>query len=82
MTTNGRRFADSSDRDLLATVHPLAADERRATASLIASLAELDERRLYLAEGCSSLFTYCTQVLHLSEHAAYGRIEAARVTRR
>jgi hypothetical protein len=26
--------------------------------------------------------TYCTQVLHLSEHAAYGRIEAARAARR
>lgn len=32
-------------------------------------------------EGCSSLFTYCTQVLHLSEHAAYHRIEAARAAR-
>lgn len=39
-------------------------------------------RRLYLGAGCSSLFTYCTQVLHLSEHAAYGRIEAARAVRR
>ena len=28
------------------------------------------------------MFTYCTQVLHLSEHAAYGRIEAARAARR
>ena len=35
-----------------------------------------------LGEGCASLFTYCTQVLHLSEHAAYGRIEAARAARR
>ena len=41
-----------------------------------------DARRLYLAEGCSSLFTYCTQVLRLSEHAAYGRIEAARAARK
>jgi hypothetical protein len=36
----------------------------------------------YLGEGCSSLFTYCTQVLHLSEHAAYNRIETARAARR
>ena len=43
---------------------------------------EVDARRLYLGEGCSSLFTYCSQVLHLSEHAAYGRIEAARAARR
>ena len=82
MTTSLQSFADLSDGDLLATVHRLAIDERRATASLIASLAELDARRLYLAEGYSSLFTYCTGVLHLSEHAAYGRIEAARVARK
>ncbi len=71
-----------SNDELLARVKQLAEREREVTASLIAHLAELDERRLYLAEGCSSLFTYCTQVLHLSEHAAYGRIEAARVVRR
>jgi 5-methylcytosine-specific restriction endonuclease McrA len=38
--------------------------------------------RLYLREGCASLFTYCTQVLHLAEGAAYNRIEAARAARR
>jgi hypothetical protein len=42
----------------------------------------MDARRLYLGAGYSSLFTYCTQALHLSEHAAYGRIEAARAARR
>ena len=71
-----------SDIDLLAEVKGLAENERLATAQLIAALAELDARRLYLGEGCSSLFTFCTQVLRLSEHAAYGRIEAARAARR
>jgi HNH endonuclease len=71
-----------SDRDLLAEVHRSTERERQATARLIAALGELDARRLYLGEGCSSLFTYCTQVLHLSEHAAYRRIEAAPVARR
>jgi 5-methylcytosine-specific restriction endonuclease McrA len=79
--TNARDYTTFSDRDLLAMVHQLAGDERRATARLIASLAELDARRLYLGQGCSSLFTYCIQVLHLSEHAAYLRIEAARAAR-
>jgi hypothetical protein len=74
--------AHVSDDQLLADVKRLAADEQRATAALVACLAELDARRLYLGEGCASLFTYCTQVLHLSEHAAYGRIEAARAARR
>jgi hypothetical protein len=41
-----------------------------------ASLAEMDVRRLCLAQGYSSLFVYCTRALHLSEHAACGRIEA------
>jgi 5-methylcytosine-specific restriction endonuclease McrA len=71
-----------SDAELLVEVSTLAGAERQATARLIAALAEVDIRRLYLAEGCSSLFTYCTQVLHLSEHAAYGRIEAARAARK
>jgi len=56
--------------------------EREATASLVAHLAELDARGLYLAAGFPSLFTYCCEVLHLSEPAAYNRIEAARASRR
>jgi hypothetical protein len=75
-------FSLLADEQLLERVQPLAGDERRATVALIAALAELDGRRLYLREGFSSLFSCCTQVLHLSEHAAYGRIEAARAARK
>ena len=71
-----------SNDDLINHVHRLAADERGTTTRLIGALGELDVRRLYLGEGYSSLFTYCTRVLHLSEHAAYARIEAARAARR
>ena len=71
-----------SDRELLDTTARVAGDERRTTAELVALLAELDTRKLYLGEGYSSLFTYCTQRLHLSESAAYGRITAARTARR
>jgi hypothetical protein len=74
--------AQLSNAELVARVKHLTAREQEAMASLIAHLAELDKRRLYFAECCSSMFTYCTQVLHLSEHAAYGRIEAARAARR
>ncbi len=74
--------SELSNAELLAEVKSAAQGERHATARLVALLAEVDTRRLYLGEGCSSLFTYCTQVLHLSEHAAYGRIEAARAARR
>ncbi|HEU4798177.1 MAG TPA: hypothetical protein VFT63_04565 [bacterium] len=83
MNTNGLSLADQlSDQQLVACVKLLAQRERVATAVLIAHLSVLDERGLYLAEGCSSMFTYCIQVLHLSEHAAYGRIEAARAARK
>jgi hypothetical protein len=71
-----------TDAQLLARVKLLAVEERQSTADLIAGLTELDLRRLYLGEGCSSLFAYCTQVLHLSEDAAYNRIRAARVAAR
>lgn len=80
--TNDVSLAHLSDGAVIAEVTRLAGTERNATAQLIAALAELDARRLYLGEGCSSLFTYCTMVLHLSEHAAYSRIETARAGRR
>lgn len=70
-----------TDEQLLADLNA-AAEERDATAHLIALLAEMDSRRLYLAQGYFSLFVYCTKCLKLSEHAAYGRIEAARAGRR
>jgi hypothetical protein len=78
MSTDVAEFTHLSNQDLVAAVARLAQDERRATAALVASLVEFEQRRLYLAEGFPSLFAYCTQRLHLSEHAAYHRIEAAR----
>lgn len=75
-------FSQLTDTELLSETCAAAAAERVATVRLIALLGVVDIRRLYLGQGCSSLFTYCTQVLHLSEHAAYGRIAAARTARR
>jgi hypothetical protein len=75
-------FANFSHDELRAEAVQLARQERQATAALIRCLMEIDARRLYLADGYSSLFTFCTQALHLSEHAALGRIEVARAARR
>ncbi len=71
-----------SDRELLTETRRVAGTERQTTAALVALLAEVDARRLYLGEGYSSLFAFCTGALHLSEQAAYGRITAARAARR
>jgi hypothetical protein len=79
---NTHPIASLSDDDLLSRVKHLAQRERQVTAALVAHLSELDRRRLYLGEGCSSMFTYCTQVLRLSENAAYRRILVARAARR
>jgi hypothetical protein len=70
-----------SDDALLARVQVLASRERQATCELIAYLAELDTRKVLVAEGYS-LFTYCTARLGLSEDAAYTRVEVARAARR
>jgi len=71
-----------SDADLLGRVTLLAGGERESTVELVGHLAELDARKLHLREGYGSLFSYCTDALRLAEHAAYNRIEAARLSRR
>jgi hypothetical protein len=71
-----------SDGELVAKVKKLAAQERRSTALLVAHLAEMDTRDIHLREGYSSLFSYCREVLALSEHEALNRIEVARAARR
>ncbi len=71
-----------SDTQLEAEVMRLARCERGATVQLIAHLMEFDTRQLYLGAGFSSLFVYCCEVLRLSEHETYNRIEVARVARR
>jgi hypothetical protein len=76
------QLSNLSDRDLLTHLHLAAQAEHHATAHLVALLMELDGRRLYLSEGFPSLFAYCTDELHLSEPAAYNRIEVARAARR
>ena len=68
MDKSFRSLTDLTNEQLLEEVKLLAGREHEATARLIASLAELDARRLYLGEGFSSLFTYCTQCLHLSRN--------------
>ncbi len=71
-----------TDCELIGRVLALASRSREGVAELVAHLAVLDTRDVHLREGYSSLFTYCREALHLSEHEAYHRIEAARTARR
>src|SRR5438552_8178197 len=71
-----------SDQDLLARIGVFAGKEREASVELVAHLAALDARpSLFAAAGHGSLFTYCTEVLRLSEDATCNRIQGARACR-
>ena len=68
--------------ELLARLRALVRRDNALEADLLAHLGEVDGRRLYLEQACSSMFTYCVRVLHFSEAAAYKRIASARAARR
>src|SRR3954447_17040265 len=70
---------DMPDGELLAAVNVLRAREREAAGALIAALAEVDRRGLYLSEGYSSLYLYCVNRLGFSEFEAYNRMLVARL---
>jgi hypothetical protein len=71
-----------SDDDLLRRLAELLKHSRRVESDVVAHIGEVDARRLYAREASSSMFVYCTEVLHLSEHEAYLRITAARASRK
>ena len=71
-----------SDTELVTRVKSLASRARQVTAELVVHLAELDTRDVHLRAGYASLFLYCREVLRLSGHEAYNRIEVARAARR
>ena len=67
-----------SDDELLSRLSELLRKSRRVEAQLVAHIGEVDVRKLYRREDCSSMFAFCTQVLHLSEPESYERIKLAR----
>jgi hypothetical protein len=67
---------------LLRELASVVSQDRSNTALMLAHLAEVDERRLYLPASYPSMFLYCVHELHMSEDMAYKRIQAARAARR
>ena len=70
-----------ADHALLRDLAALVAQDRTTTADLLAHLAEVDERRLYLPAGYPSMYAYCVGELRMSEDTAYKRIRVARAAR-
>ena len=71
-----------SDDELLRGLSELLHKSRAVEPELVAHIGEVDERKLFAGKGSSSMFSYCTDVLHLSGAEAYLRIATARAARR
>jgi len=69
------------DDELLARLRGLVTRSNATEAELLAVLAEVDERRLYLPQR-TSLWEYCLRDLGFSENMAGNRIAVARESRR
>jgi len=71
-----------SDTELLARIPVIVQAERIASADVVEHLMEVERRRLYLDQACSSLYTYCRDRLGYSEDAALKRARVARLATR
>ncbi|HEY7922637.1 MAG TPA: HNH endonuclease signature motif containing protein [Vicinamibacteria bacterium] len=78
---SGPSLAALTDDELLRRLFDLLRQSRRVESDLVAHIGEVDQRRLYVREACTSMFAYCTDILHLSEAEAYLRISVARAAR-
>ena len=58
------------------------AKNRIDTADMLADMAEVDARKLYVPAGFPSMYFYCVEGLEMSADSAYKRIRAARAARR
>jgi hypothetical protein len=70
------------DDALLSGIELAVGDARQILVRLLAYLGEIEERRLELRRGYSSLFDFCTTHLRMSPGEAQRRIVAARLMRR
>ncbi len=70
-----------SNTELTERISILQSKERSVVLRFLIHLGEFDKRGLYLKEGYSSLFDYCTRKLNLSEGSAFRRMTAARFLR-
>src|SRR5262245_15860156 len=75
-------LSNLSDEMLLANLTALVGCQREITARFVAHLAEIEDRRLHLVAGFSSMFEFCEEKLRMSPGEAYRRILAARLARR
>jgi 5-methylcytosine-specific restriction endonuclease McrA/phosphoglycolate phosphatase-like HAD superfamily hydrolase len=82
MTVPLRLVPNTTEDQLLEGFSRLVDEDRRNTASLIAYIAEIDRRKLYLEHACSSMFAFCTERFGMSEAITHKRIRTGRAASR
>ena len=75
------KLTSLSDSNLLSQTKLLVQKERKITVEVLEHLCEIDQRKLYLKRGFSSLFNYATKELGYSEGSTYRRINAMKLCR-
>lgn len=69
------------DHVILRELPKLVARDRAAMAEILAHIAEVDARRLYVPAAYSSTVAFCTNELHMSHDSALKRIRVARLAK-
>jgi hypothetical protein len=76
-----RPLESLTDDEVISGLDDLLGQSRRLEAPLVAHIGEVEVRRLYARYAASSIFSYCTDVLRMSEGEAYLRTTVAKAAR-
>jgi 5-methylcytosine-specific restriction endonuclease McrA len=79
---NENKMSSLSDSALLGELERLSKEENETTVHVLLHLAEVEERKLHVGAGYSTMFSYCTERLRYSEPAASRRLSCARAAKR
>ncbi len=71
-----------SNNQLVERMNRLVQTERKITHLVLSHIAEIENRRLFLEAGYSSMFEFLTKKFLYSESAAYRRLQAARLLKK
>lgn len=79
--STNKTLENLSDDLLLVDLKNMISKERSLVVQILEYLREVETRKLHLARGYSSMFSFCTENLGYSEAEAHIRIQAMRLTK-
>src|ERR1035437_7745264 len=78
---NSSELGALNDEALIDDLKALVQKEKALTHLVLDYLREVESRKLFLARGYSSLYSFCTEFLNYSEQEAQIRIQAMRLVK-